>query len=123
MCVHMCMFYVCTHVYTCVHMCVFMCVHMCVFMCVHMCAFMCVQMCAFMCVTFMCLCVCLFGLVPGFFQASAQMPPRGIYSDVTLPYLMCVHMCVYADRRGNELSQNQILHAKHGGFQRLGIDL
>ena len=29
----------------------------------------------------------IFGLVSGFFQASAQMPPRGIYSDVTLPYL------------------------------------
>jgi hypothetical protein len=26
-----------------------------------------------------------FALVTGFFQASAQMPPRGIYSDVTLP--------------------------------------
>jgi hypothetical protein len=30
--------------------------------------------------------LCLFGLVSGIFQASAQMPPRGIYSDVTLPY-------------------------------------
>ena len=28
-----------------------------------------------------------FSLVSGIFQASAQMPPRGIYSDVTLPYL------------------------------------
>ena len=26
--------------------------------------------------------------VSGFFQASAQMPPRGICSDVTLPYLI-----------------------------------
>jgi hypothetical protein len=29
-----------------------------------------------------------FGLISGFFQASAQMPPRGIYSDVTLPYFI-----------------------------------
>jgi hypothetical protein len=28
----------------------------------------------------------LFGLVIGFFKASAKIPPRGIYSDVTLPY-------------------------------------
>jgi len=25
-----------------------------------------------------------------FFQASAQMPPRGIYSELTLPYLTCI---------------------------------
>ena len=31
-----------------------------------------------------------FGLVSGLSQASAQMPPRGIYSDVTLPYLTYV---------------------------------
>jgi hypothetical protein len=31
----------------------------------------------------------LFGLVSGFyFQASAQMPPKGIYSDVTLLNLL-----------------------------------
>jgi hypothetical protein len=29
-------------------------------------------------------CLRLFGLVTGLFQASAQMPPRGIYSDITL---------------------------------------
>jgi len=29
-----------------------------------------------------------FWFFSGFFQASAQMPPRGIYSDVTLPYLI-----------------------------------
>jgi len=29
----------------------------------------------------------LIDLVIGTFQASAQMPPRGIYSDVTLPHL------------------------------------
>jgi len=28
-----------------------------------------------------------FDSVTGFSQTSAQMPPRGIYSDVTLPYL------------------------------------
>jgi len=73
-------------------------------MCVHMCV--CVCLCVYTCV---CLCVYLFGLVSGFFQASAQMPPRGIYSDVTLPYVcthvyvlcvytcvhMCTHVCVY----------------------------
>ena len=38
-----------------------------------------------------------FGVVTGFFQASAQMPPRGIYSDVTLPYLTCgLGMWVFA---------------------------
>jgi len=29
----------------------------------------------------------LFGLVTGFLQASAQMPPRGIYSDGAIPAL------------------------------------
>jgi hypothetical protein len=32
------------------------------------------------------------GLGTDFFQASAQMPPRGIYSDVTLSY-GCVDAC------------------------------
>jgi len=34
-----------------------------------------------------CLALFPFGLVSGLFQASAEMPPRGIYSDITLPYL------------------------------------
>jgi len=36
-----------------------------------------------------------FWLVSGFFQASAQMPPRGIYSDVTLPYASICVMNTY----------------------------
>jgi hypothetical protein len=30
-----------------------------------------------------------------FFQASAQMPTRGIYSDVTLPYLKTACVCSF----------------------------
>jgi hypothetical protein len=30
-----------------------------------------------------------------FFQASAQMPTRGIYSDVTLPYLTLRHQFIH----------------------------
>jgi len=39
----------------------------------------------------------LYGLVTGFSQASAQMPPRGIYSNVTLPYLTYVFFCKPVD--------------------------
>jgi len=77
---------VCVCVWVCVCVCMCVCVYVCV--CVRVCACVCVCECVCVCVcVYLCACVCLLHLM-SVFQASAQMPPRGIYSVyVSLPYL------------------------------------